>query len=82
MKSFYIIRERKKLAYIIMLHASSTNRPTVKSRGPTQSTEEHQKEPCKSVKENQADEDPAVSCRTNYHKHPHHQKNYIYTKDM
>jgi hypothetical protein len=80
MKSFYIIRERKKLAYIIMLRVSSINRPIVKSRGPIQSIEEHQKEPYKLVKEYQTDKGLALSCRTNYHKHPYHQKNYIYTK--
>lgn len=63
-----------------MLYVSSINRPIVKSRGPIQSIEEHQKEPYKSVKEYHTDEYLAVSCRTNYHKHPYHKKNYIYMK--
>jgi len=65
---------------MITLHVSSINRPLVKCRGPIQSNEEHQKDPCKSAKEYQTDEDLAVSHRTNYHKHLCHQKNYIYTK--
>jgi hypothetical protein len=72
--------KRKKLAYIIMLHVPSINRPILKSRGPIQCTEEHQKEPYKLVKEYQTDEDLAVSCRSNHHKHLYNQKNYIYTK--
>jgi len=66
MKSFYIISERKKWAHIIMLHVSSINRPIVKCRGPIQSINEHQKEPCKSGTEYQTAEDLAVSFRTNY----------------
>jgi len=66
MKSFYIISERKKLAHILMPHVSSINRPIVKSIGPIQSINEHQKEPYKSGTEYQTAEDLAVSCRTNY----------------
>lgn len=63
-----------------MLHVSSINRRIVKCRGPIQSIDEHQNEPYKSGIEYQTDEDLAVSCKTNYHKHPYNQKNYIYMK--
>jgi len=49
MKIFYIISERKKLAYIITQYVSSINRPLVKCEGPIQSIEEQQKETYKSV---------------------------------
>jgi hypothetical protein len=58
-----------------MLHLPSINRPILKTKGPINSIEEHQKEPYKSVKEYQTDEDIAVRCRSNHHKHPYNQRN-------